>query len=135
MGHILAALLAIAAPATVDELHIATLTFSKENSLEWGQLIDQGRIRNVTIICSQYFEKTSTGIYEFACNILLPRGVKIIPIRSHCKIIAARLSTGHTITAEGSANTRSARTLEQVTLFGSPAVYDFHVKQMRRAIS
>ena len=133
MGHILAAILKLSAPATVEALHTATLSFSKDNVNEWCGYIDDGIVKAVTVICSQYFEKTSPDIFQYAQSILLPRGGKIFSIRSHCKIIAAKLSDGQTITATGSANTRSAKTLEQVELFGHPDVYAFHVSQMKRA--
>jgi hypothetical protein len=50
--------------------------------------------------------------------------------RCHAKIIAAKLHNGQTITAEGSANTRSCKTIENVTLYGSPDVYSFHAGWM-----
>jgi hypothetical protein len=133
MGHVIAAVLDIAAPATIETCHVATLTFSKDNAAEWASLIDAGKIGKLTVLCSQYFSKTSAPIYEFATALFQPRGIELFPLRIHCKLCAIRLTDGRTVTGEGSANTRSARTLEQVALFGSPAVYDFHVSQMEKA--
>lgn len=133
MGALLGSILDLAAPAVIDELHLATLTFSKDNAEEWAGYIDAGQVKRLTVVCSQYFEKTSTGIYDHAAALLLPRGARIIPIRSHCKLLAARMSDGRHFTAEGSANTRSAKTVEQVTLFANPDVYEFHRRQMERA--
>jgi len=133
MGHVIPAVLQLADSATLTELCIATLTFSRANVLEWADLIDQKKIGRLTLIASRYFEKTSGGIYEFGRDLLAARGADVFTLRSHCKILTMALSDGRTITAEGSANTRSAKTVEQVAIFGSPVVYQFHREQIVRA--
>ncbi|HWE95744.1 MAG TPA: hypothetical protein VG269_17400 [Tepidisphaeraceae bacterium] len=133
MGHILPAVLELAAPTGIDECHIATLTFSKENANEWASLFDAKQVKKLTVLCSHYFSKTSTAIYDYARDLFEPRGIKMFAIRSHTKLLCCRLSDGRTVTAEGSANTRSAKTVEQVCIFGSRDVYGFHVSQMQRA--
>ena len=132
MGHIVPAVLELADGATIDELSICTLTFSKQNAEEWADLIDRKRIKKCTVVTSVYFEKTSTGIYDYAASILRPRNVDLFTLRCHAKLACMQLSDGRTITAEGSANTRSAKTIEQVTLFGSPDVYQFHLSQISK---
>jgi hypothetical protein len=135
MGHIIPALIELAAPEIIDTLHVATLTFSKDNALEWADLMDKGKIKRLTILTSQYFSKTSPQIYDFALALFQRRPVEVFPRRAHTKLMTAKLSDGRTISAEGSANTRSARTLEQVCIFGSPEVYDFHTAMMGKAKS
>jgi hypothetical protein len=133
MGHVIPAVLELAAPAQIETVHVATLTFSKDNASEWASLIDSGRIKSMFVLCSQYFQKTSTGIYDFAIGIFAGRPIEVFPRRAHAKLLAMKLTNGQTVTAEGSSNTRSARTIEQVALFGNPEVYAFHVRQMERA--
>jgi hypothetical protein len=133
MGHLLPAVLELAAPATIETCHIATLTFSKDNANEWAALFDAADVKAMTVLCSHYFSKTSTAIYDYARNLFEPRGINLFAIRSHTKLLTCKMTDGRTVTAEGSANTRSARTVEQVCLFGSREVYDFHVSQMERA--
>ncbi len=96
-------------------------------------LFDAGKIKVLSIICSHFFAKTSAGIYEQSLTIFEPRGIKVYPRRCHVKLLAMKLSDGRTITAEGSANTRSAKTLEQLSITGSREVYGFHVDMCGRA--
>ncbi len=132
MGHVLPAILQLAAPAMIEQVHIATLTFSKTNAEEWAGMIDARQVTAMSIVVSQYFEKTSPHLFDPAAALLRPRGVRLSTSRCHAKLLCVRLSDGRTITAEGSANTRSAKTLENVTLFGSPQVYQFHRQQLDR---
>lgn len=134
MGHVIAAVLKLADPAHIEDLAISTLTFSRANAEDWAALMDAGRVKTLTLLCSQYFEKTSPHLFDPAAELLRPRGARLVTLRIHSKLICARLSDGRTISAEGSANTRSAKTVEQVAIFGSREVYDFHVAQMEKAI-
>lgn len=134
MGAVIPAVAELAAPAMLDALTISTLTFSKDNAAEWVAMLDAGKIKTAAVYCSHYFAKTSTGIYEYAAALFEPRGIELVTARIHAKLILAKLTDGRTVSAEGSANTRSCRTLEQVTLFGSPEVYAFHVGQLEKVI-
>jgi hypothetical protein len=134
MGHVLSAVLELAEPATITDLHIATLTFSKANAEEWAGLVEEGKVATLTVVTSVYFERTSPHLFGPAVTLLRPLGATVATSRCHAKLLCARLSDGRTITAEGSANTRSARTLEQVTLFGSPQVYDFHATKLNTLV-
>jgi hypothetical protein len=133
MGHVIPAIIELARPEIIEALHVATLTFSKDNASEWASLIQEGSIKELTILCSQYFQKTSPEIYDFAVTLFDGLPVTIFPRRAHTKLMTALLSDGRKISAEGSANTRSARTLEQVCIFGSPEVYHFHTSMMTKA--
>lgn len=134
MGHIIPAILKLAAPAIMEELTICTLTFSKANAIDLAAAMDAGLIRKLTIVASHYFAKTSTGIFDPSAAILRERGATVITPRSHAKLILCRLSDGRFISGEGSANLRSAVTIEQVTLFGDPQVYAFHAGWIRKLI-
>jgi len=125
MGHVIPAILRIAAPEIIEECHIATLTYSKINAVDWCALLDDGKIKKLAVVCSHYFAKTSPHIYDPSAALFKSRNVRTAIPRSHCKILLARLTNGRTITATGSANTRSAKTTENVELTGNPAVYEF----------
>lgn len=125
MGDVIPAVLKLSG-GTIEELHVATLTFSKVNSIDWSALLDQKKIGSLTVVCSQYFQKTSPHIYDPAAAMFSTRAVRMIPIRSHCKILLFRLSDGRLITVTGSSNTRSAKTTEQMEMFADPKAYHFH---------
>jgi hypothetical protein len=132
MSHMLGAILDLAAPATIDSLHVATFSFSKDNANEWAGYLDAGTVKSLTVITSKYFASTSTPLYQHGLDVLEPRGATIVSVRSHCKVIAAKLTDGRTVVTAGSANTRSAKSIEQVDITGHPEVYAFHVDQMKR---
>jgi hypothetical protein len=127
------AILELAAPNKITTLYIATLGFSKQNIAELCELIDAGAIGHVSLLCSHYFKGTSGGICETAKAEFekRPNATRFLSIRTHCKILAVQLTDGRTITIESSANLRSCKNIEQMTLFGHPDVFDFHTAWMR----
>jgi hypothetical protein len=121
----------LAAPVTIDTIHLATLGFSRKNVDEMAAMMDAGTIRRLRLLCSHYFKGTSGGIWEHAAEQLAKRpGAGFLSIRNHAKIIALRLSDGRTVTIEASANLRSCKNIEQLSLFGHPDIYHFHAGWM-----
>ena len=119
----------------VTECHIATLTYSRQNAADWCSMIDAGTIGKLSVLVSHYFSKTSPQIFDATAPMLKSKGAIVAAARSHAKLCLCRLADGRTITAEGSANTRSAKTVEQLTIFGSPALYEFHRAWLDKIIS
>lgn len=74
-----------------------------------------------------YFKGTSPDIYRFAAEVLGKRKdrVEFLSVRTHAKLLLLQLP-GRVLALESSANLRSCKNLEQVTVFGSPAVHEFH---------
>ncbi|MCE9552621.1 MAG: hypothetical protein K8T91_04485 [Planctomycetes bacterium] len=132
----LPAVLELAAPATIAELHIATLGFSKQNVAALCAMLDAGTIGRLVLICSHYFAGTSTTIHEYATQELATRQDKAVflSIRNHAKLLLIRLTDGRAITIESSANLRSCKNIEIATVIGSPAVYEFHAGWMAKLI-
>jgi hypothetical protein len=126
LWSIVPAVLTLAAPAVIDRLSIATLGFSKQNAAELLSLFDAGRVKSVAIVCSSYFEKQSPAEFNIMLDGLKERGQRIAALRAHAKIIAMALSDGGRFTVESSANLRSCRNIEQITLINSKALHDFH---------
>jgi hypothetical protein len=125
------AVLDLASPARIDALYVATLGFSKNNVAEMADLLDRGIIGRLSLLCSHYFKGTSKGIYEIAADVMAKRpAARFRSLRTHCKILALRLTDGRTVTIESSANLRSCKNIEQMTVFGHPAVYEFHAGWM-----
>jgi len=114
------------ADAPLESLHVATLGFNKRNASELLRLIDDGSIGSVAFLCSCYFRDQNRGEFAYLADGLEERGHRIAAARSHAKVIAMRFTDGRCCTTESSANLRSCRNLEQMTLHGSPALHDFH---------
>jgi len=112
---------------TIDRLHIATLGFSRDNIDALVALVDSGSIGRVILLCSHYFKNTSGGIYEHAEKLLKARpACTFISARQHAKLLLIKLADRRTITVESSANLRSCKNVETMTLIGDPSVYAFH---------
>ena len=124
------AVLALAAPATVSDLYICTLGFSKANISSISELLDAGKIGRLSLIASHYFKGTSPDTYTFGAEALDKRGQKFISIRSHAKLLAMQLSDGRTAVFEASANLRSCKNIEQVVAVGDPGLFEFHRQWM-----
>jgi len=121
------AVLSLAGGAVIEDLYLATLGFSKFNVVEIVEMLDAGTIKRLSLLCSHYFKGTSGGIYELAANELYKRSnARFLSIRTHAKLVCLKLTDGRTLTIEASANLRSCKNIEQMTIFGHPNLYEFH---------
>jgi hypothetical protein len=122
---VIPAILRLAAPAPIDELTIATLSFSRDNAIELLKLLDAGRVKACRFVCSSYFQKSDADIFNFMADGLKARGHDIRACRNHAKIVLAQVA-GHWLTVEGSSNLRSCHTLEQFCMTNDRELYEFH---------
>jgi hypothetical protein len=120
------AALELSSPTTIADLHIATLGFSKSNIADLSLLLDTGKVERVTLLCSHYFAGTSPDIYNLATAELTKREQSFFSLRTHAKLLAMKFKNGQTLTIESSANLRSCKNIEQMSLFGDPGLYQFH---------
>lgn len=131
---VVAAMLAIIAPAVMEELWLATLGFSAKNMADLFAMLDDGSVKKVRVVCSCYFRSLSAEIYNPMAEGLEKRGHRIIALRNHAKIILARTSAGHHVAIEASANLRSCRNVEQFTMSNDASLYEFHRDWMARLL-
>lgn len=110
----------------IDSLAVATLGFNKRNADELLGLIDEAQVGSVAFLCSCYFRDANGREFTHLADGLEERGQQIAATRSHAKVMAMRFTDGRCVTTESSANLRSCRNLEQMTLHGSPDLHDFH---------
>ncbi|HVM76533.1 MAG TPA: hypothetical protein VMT75_12870 [Candidatus Saccharimonadales bacterium] len=134
LWSIVPAVLTLTAPATIDHLAIATLGFSKANALDLFSLLDTGKVKTVSIVCSVFFERQNPAEYRMMADGLKERGHRISALRAHAKIIAMKLSDKRGITVESSANLRSCRNLEQLTIINSEPLRKFHAGWIEEVI-
>jgi hypothetical protein len=134
LWSIVPATLTLAAPATIERLSIATLGFSTSNATDLLSLFDAGRIKAVDIVASVYFERQNPAEYRMMADGLAKRGQRIVALRSHAKIIAMRLSDGKALAIESSANLRSCRNVEQLSIFADAELCDFHARWIAQVI-
>jgi hypothetical protein len=110
----------------IDDLTIATLSFNKANAADLLGLLDDGHVRRVGLLISYYFKSTSRPIYDTLVPQLRERGQRVLAMRTHAKIILAKLDDGTCYVAESSANLRSSVNVEQFVLTRCPDLYRFH---------
>lgn len=135
LWSIVPATLALAAPAVIDALHVATLGFSTSNATALLDLIDARKIKTVWVVASVYFERQSPAEYRLMADGLAQRGQKIVALRCHAKVITMALSDGRAFTVESSANLRSCRNIEQFALTNSPDLARFHAGWIEQVIA
>ncbi len=129
------AIIQLAFPHTIAAMTIATLGFSKANIAEMMKMMDAGKIGTLSILASHYFKGTSKGIFEYAEAELGKRTTtRFSSVRNHAKIAAVKLTDGRTVTIESSANLRSCKNIEFMTVYGHPALYDFHIGWMNELL-
>lgn len=122
------AILTLAGPTTIDTLHLATLGFNSANADRLIQMHDAGQVGRCTMIVSMYYEadhKEKDTCYRLATE-LTKRGGWYVACRSHCKVIAAKMTDGRCFTIESSANLRTCRNLEQFIITHDEALFHFH---------
>ena len=117
----------IAASCSIECLHLATLGFSRSNIEKLCRMVDDGQIHRTRLLASHYFKGTSKGIYEFAVEELAKRpSMEFLSLRTHAKVALIAFENGRHLSFESSANLRSCKNIEQVSIFGGRDVYDFH---------
>ena len=129
------AVLEICKPARIQELLIATLSFSDDNARDLVALLDAGQIGRVGMVVSCYFRDLSPHLFDPLAAELHKRGHHIAGVRNHSKVTLMALSDGRRITMEGSANLRSCRNIEQFCISIDPELHAFHARWIQEVLT
>jgi hypothetical protein len=110
-----------------DELIIATLSVSKDNIDSLRLLQDSGRVNKMGMIISDYFfsHERKNGI-QYIIDELSSGNFYMAAAGIHTKITLIKTTCGQHIVIGGSANLRSSRNVEQLTIDNSKVLYDFN---------
>jgi hypothetical protein len=122
--HLLACL--IGRLGTVEALRIATLSYNRRNLTEMLALLDSGRVKSLTLLCSAFFRDHNTELWEETLEDFRDRGQRAAAARSHAKVVTFAFRGGRLLTAEGSASLRSNGNREQPLLADGAALHDWH---------
>jgi hypothetical protein len=131
---IVPAVAAMASPASIDTLHIATLGTNHANTASLCRLIDGGRVRSVSFLASCYFRDASSSVWGVLKEELTKRKQRCAAVRNHAKILAFKLTDGRALSVEGSANMRSCNNLEQFAMIADEDLRAFHARWIDAAI-
>jgi hypothetical protein len=91
---ILPAVLNLAAPATIAEAQISTLSFSTDNGKLLATLLDEGKIGSLVLLAAEVFAARSAHVYDPVADSLKARGATVRMARTHCKIINLKMTDG-----------------------------------------
>jgi hypothetical protein len=107
-------------------LRIATLSLSRRNVQEMVALFDQGKVRQLSLLTSDFFRKHDDDIFSELVQEFHSRGQRVAAARSHCKIVTLLLEDGRRYVLEGSANLRTNNNQEQFCLSRDPLLHAWY---------
>jgi hypothetical protein len=110
----------------IIDLHISTLSFSKQNAADLLALLDDGHIKKVGLLISYFFKAQNAAIYGSLIPPLRERGHKVLAMRTHAKLLLFKMADGTCYTVESSANLRSSVNAELFVLTRGESLYQFH---------
>ena len=122
------AILELAQPQTITDLDLITLSYGKDNAADLVELLDAKKVGTCRLMVSHYFAAANPHLYQPLAHELQTRGQRILALRTHAKIILARLSDGTCYVVESSANLRSCKNIEQFTFTRDAGLWAFHRK-------
>ena len=119
-------------------LRIATLCWNKRNVIDLTGLLEEraGDPLPLTLLASDFFAKHNKDLVEWAREQFKPfPGVRLASARSHCKVVCFDLGPGDALVFEGSANLRTNKNSEQLTIIRDRATHDWHAEWIDQRVS
>jgi hypothetical protein len=112
---------------TLRHLRIATLCYSKRNVAELTAILETQPCLPLTLLVSDFFRGHNKELYEYTQEELSEYpGAKLVAARSHCKVVTFDLGEGDALVFEGSANLRTNKNREQLTVIRDRQLHDWH---------
>jgi hypothetical protein len=110
-------------------LWVSTLGYNRDSADRLIRLLDAGTLAVVQMLVSDFFESTNPDEADAidALQRILPlRGGTYCAARTHAKVACLEFPDGRKLVLETSANLRSCRSIEQVSLFHDATLHDYH---------
>ena len=110
-----------------ERLRLATLSFSARNVRHLRGLMDEGAVRGLTLLCSDWMADANPKVYDLArADLADQRGATLARARCHAKVAVIDLAGGARFVIEGSGNTSSCRTIEQLMCANDAGLAEWH---------
>jgi hypothetical protein len=114
-------------PVPCEALRVATLSFSKKNVQEMTRWLDEGLVKSLTVLCSDFMAESNAAVYQGAvAELAEQRGQTVASARCHAKVATLAFSDGLRLSFEGSANLSTNRNLENLCVVNDPGLHDWH---------
>lgn len=108
-------------------LRIATLCFSNRNTAELLSLLDTRPELRLTVLVSNFFKEHNKKLFEFFAEELQEHPTaRLASARSHCKVVCFDIADDDALVFEGSANLRTNKNREQLTVFRDRQLHEWH---------
>jgi hypothetical protein len=114
-------------PVPCEHARISTLSFSDRNTQELARWLDDGIVQRLTLLCSNFMEKSCPDEYRGAvAELVEARGQVVGSARCHAKVVTLAFEDGMCLVFESSANLRTNRNAENLTVVNDPGLHDWH---------
>ena len=113
----------------LSHLRIATLCYSKRNVAELCSLLETRTGLALTLLVSVFFREHNKALHEYAVGELTAYpNTTIGAARTHCKVVCFDMGPTDALVFEGSANLRTNKNREQLTVFRDRQLHDWHAR-------
>ena len=109
----------------IQRLRIATLSYNARNLAELVRLLEERRVESLTLLCSSFFKDHNKDLFARTQEAFAARPARVSADRSHCKVVCVQTAEVKLV-LEGSANLRTNRNIEQLTLIHQEEIHDWH---------
>jgi len=113
----------------INRLYISTWSMTRENMQELLKLFDEGKIKELNIVISIFFQ----GRYKAECHFLktemAKRNQRIVICKNHAKVICMD-TPGAMLVSQGSANFTGNPRIEQAVFSNSHELFHHHANWM-----
>lgn len=107
------------------ECYVTTLSLSESNLRRLVVCHDQGLIRGLTLIVSEFWIATDKAKVPARIPGMVDGRFRVAALRNHTKVILAKNDRGDWFVIEGSANLRSSNSTETAIAFNDREIYEF----------
>lgn len=118
----------------VEELHIISLSITKETIEALKALVEKGWVKKINLILSGYFIRTEKIKHTRTVEILersLSDSFVVSVLNTHQKITLMKLVDGTKICMHGSANMKGSQNWEQFCIENNDSLYDFNLEMIK----
>jgi hypothetical protein len=122
-------------PAPCEALRVATLSFSKRNVQEMARWLDEGLVKRLVLLASDFMKEGNPATYFGAVKELAEgRGQAVAAARCHAKVACLHFTDGMKLAFEGSMNLSTNRNVEQMAVINEAGLHDWHAGWIDRKV-
>ena len=116
-------------PVPCEQVRIATLSFGPKNTQEMARWLDEKLVGRLTLLCADFMARASPEVYQGAvAELVARRGQMVGSARCHAKVVTLAFADGLRLSFEGTANLRTNRNLENLSVVNDAGLHDWHAQ-------